>query len=73
MKKLNATEFKAKCLKLLDELSPEGLVITKRGEPIARVLPYKRKGLSEFYGALDSEIKVKGDFMSTGLKWNAES
>ena len=38
---VNATEFKAKCLKLLDEVTATHppLVITKRGRPAARVVP----------------------------------
>ncbi len=38
-KTITATEFKAKCLRLLDDLEPAGLIITKRGRPVARVLP----------------------------------
>jgi prevent-host-death family protein len=36
---IKASEFKAKCLKLIDEVaqSGEALVITKRGKPIVRV------------------------------------
>ncbi len=43
MKIINATEFKAKCLQLLDEVqrTGEGLVISKRGKPVARVVPEK--------------------------------
>ncbi|EQD54939.1 prevent-host-death family protein, partial [mine drainage metagenome] len=38
---INAAEFKAKCLKLIDEVAAthEPLVITKRGKPVARVVP----------------------------------
>ena len=38
---INAAEFKAKCLKLIDEVAAthQPLVITKRGKPVARVLP----------------------------------
>ena len=40
MKTINATEFKAKCLQLLDEVQRTGeeLVISKRGKPVARVV-----------------------------------
>ncbi len=31
------TEFKAKSLKILDELGSQGIVITKRGRPVAKV------------------------------------
>jgi prevent-host-death family protein len=37
---VSATEFKAKCLMLLDEVQRTGqeLVISKRGKPVARVI-----------------------------------
>ncbi len=43
MKTITATEFKAKCLQLLDEVqrSGEDLVISKRGKPVARVVAEK--------------------------------
>ena len=36
-----AGEFKARCLRLLDEVAEERveLVVTKRGRPVARVVP----------------------------------
>jgi prevent-host-death family protein len=38
-------EFKARCLGLLDELHQEGgqIVLTKRGQPIARIVPIQPK------------------------------
>lgn len=38
--KINATDFKARCLRLLDEIGRTGeeLVILKRGRPVARVI-----------------------------------
>jgi prevent-host-death family protein len=43
MKTITATEFKAKCLQLLDHVqqSGEDLVISKRGRPVARVIAEK--------------------------------
>jgi len=40
-KQITATEFKARCLRLLDEVAETGetLVVTKRGRPVARVEP----------------------------------
>jgi prevent-host-death family protein len=40
-KRITATEFKARCLRLLDEVADTGetLVVTKRGRPVARVEP----------------------------------
>ena len=41
MKSVAASEFKAKCLALLDEVAENGetLVVTKRGKPVAHVVP----------------------------------
>jgi antitoxin (DNA-binding transcriptional repressor) of toxin-antitoxin stability system len=36
---MNMSKFKVQCFQLLDELGPDGLVITRRGEPIAKVTP----------------------------------
>lgn len=46
MKDLSATEFRRECLSLLEHLPEEGIVITKRGKPVARVSPIRsaRKG-----------------------------
>ncbi len=41
MKEINASEFKAKCLAILDEVSQTGepVTILKRGKPVARLVP----------------------------------
>ncbi len=41
MRSIAASEFKAKCLALLDEVAEtkEELVVTKRGKAVARVVP----------------------------------
>ena len=44
---VSATEFKAKCLALLDEIDHQGgtVTVTKRGRPMAMVGPVKRRRL----------------------------
>jgi prevent-host-death family protein len=46
MRDLSITEFRRQCLSLLDDLPEEGIVITKHGQPVARVTPVRpmRKG-----------------------------
>jgi len=41
MTEITASQFKARCLALLDEVAEGGgeLVVTKRGRPVARVVP----------------------------------
>ena len=40
---IKASEFKAKCLKLMDEVAASGdeIVITKNGKPVAKLTPCK--------------------------------
>jgi antitoxin (DNA-binding transcriptional repressor) of toxin-antitoxin stability system len=72
VEQLNASKFKEQCLSLLDHLGPDGIVITKHGKPIARVIPIE-SGCAELIGSMRGKVRVKGDILSTGLKWNAES
>jgi prevent-host-death family protein len=72
-KTMPAAEFKAKCLKVLDELDAGGILITKRGRPVARVLPAVEPGNRKLIGSMKGKIEIKGDLLSTGVKWNAES
>lgn len=71
-KTMGAAKFKEQCLALLDELGPEGLVITKRGKPVARVLPYDQE-FASLIGSLRHKIKIRGDLLSTGIKWDADA
>ena len=69
---ISATEFKAKCLQIFDHLDAEGIVVEKRGKPIAKVTPI-RENNSDWIGSMKGKIKIHGDIMSTGIKWDAES
>ena len=68
---IGATRFKERCLALLDRLSPEGLVVTKRGKPVARVIPYQQDYAS-LIGSLRDRIAVRGDIMTTGVRWETD-
>ena len=72
MKTMGAAKFKEQCLALLDRLDAEGLVITKHGRPVARVLPYERE-FNEVIGSLRGKIAIRGDIMSTGVRWSADA
>jgi len=69
---ISVTEFKAKCLSIFDNLGAEGIVVEKRGIPVAKVLPIRTNN-SDWIGSMKGEIKIHGDIMSTGIKWDAES
>ena len=61
---VKASEFKAKCLKLMDEVADSGeeVVITKNGRPVARLVPYRRKPESLF-GIDTGRIEILGDIV----------
>lgn len=60
-----ASEFKAKCLQLLDEVADSGseIVITKNGRPVSRLVPY-RKPMKAPFGRDRDIIKIHGDIVS---------
>ena len=72
MKTMGAAKFKEQCLALLNRLDAEGLVITKHGKPVARVVPYEHE-FNEVIGSLRGKIEVRGDIVSTGVRWNADA
>lgn len=69
MKRIDASEFEKRCRSLLDGLGPDGIVITKRGKPIARLVPVE-SGCADLIGSMKGKIGVKGDVFSAGLKWD---
>ena len=72
MQQINASKFKEQCLAILDNLKPEGIIITKHGKPVARLIPAE-SDCAELIGSLKGRLKIKGDILSTGAKWDAES
>lgn len=71
MKTIGAAKFKEQCLALLDRLDVEGLVVTKHGKPVARVIPYDQQ-CADLIGSLREKIKVRGDILTTGARWDAD-
>ena len=70
-----AGEFKAKCLALLDEVQQtrKEYVITKRGKPVARLVPAQSKEEGEdVFGRMKGTVTIRGDIFSTGERWEAD-
>jgi prevent-host-death family protein len=65
MKKIAAGEFKARCLTLMEDVrsTREPLVITKRGKPVAKLVPADDTE-REFIGRLEGVIRIVGDIES---------
>jgi len=62
---VNAAEFKAKCLKLIDEVATthEPLVITKRGKPMAKLVPIEDETPTSLFGYMKNTGKILGDIV----------
>ena len=65
MQTIQISEFKAKCLSLVDEVANSGeiLVVTKNGRPVAEVHPYSGGRMGSPFG-LHPGLKVLGDVVS---------
>jgi prevent-host-death family protein len=73
---INAAEFKAKCLKLIDEVAAthEPLVITKRGKPVAKVVPIEEEKPRGLFGYMKGTGKIVGDIVNVPHEpWAAET
>ena len=70
---IKASEFKAKCLALMDEVERTGetLVITKKGKPVAKLVPHRKRKKSAF-GIWEGRVFITGDIMSPiDVEWDA--
>ena len=72
MKVVPASKFKEHCLALLDSVGPEGIVITKHGKPVAKLIPIAVESAA-LIGRFKGKIRIKGNILSTGLRWDAQS
>ena len=72
---IKASEFKARCLKLMDEVAESGeeIVITKHGRPVSKLAPYREKPKAPF-GRHRDIIRIIGDIIEPiDVEWEAES
>ena len=71
---IKASEFKAKCLHLMDEIAQTGeeLIITKNGKPVSVLRPYK-KTPSSLFGCQKDKIHSHDDLIEpVDVKWDAQ-
>jgi prevent-host-death family protein len=62
---IKTSEFKAKCLALIDEAARTGdtLIITKNGKPVAELVPHHPR-TKKARGILKDELFVTGDIIA---------
>ena len=72
MKSVPAAKFKEQCLAILDRVDADGIVITKHGKPVAKLIPIQTD-TAQIIGSFKGKIKIKGRILTTGVKWDAQS
>ena len=73
MRTIKASEFKAKCLQIMDEVAAtrDPVIITKNGVAVAQLVPVTRKPAT-LVGALKGSITILGDIISPiDVEWEA--
>jgi prevent-host-death family protein len=71
---ISASEFKAKCLHLLEEIAADGksIIITKRGRPMARLMPATAPS-QPLRGSWKTTVRIHGDVVSFNTAGDWES
>lgn len=69
-----AGEFKAKCLKVMDDVAKyrRTITITKHGKPVAKLVPLdldQNDDVDPVAGSLASMVKVVGDIETPPIPW----
>ena len=73
MKITKASEFKATCLKLMDDVAASGepILVTKNGKPVGKFVPYREK-TTTLIGSAREQVKIKGEILNSDEHWDAD-
>jgi len=68
MKKMAAGAFKVHCLSVMDEVQSkrESVLITKRGKPVAKLVPVEKE-TDDFFNFMKGKGTIVGDIVSPAL------
>ncbi len=71
---ITVTEFKAKCLNLLNEkqLQKENIIITKYGKPVAKLTSFEKSDVVAF-GWMRDTCEIIGDIESVARGWDIKN
>jgi len=73
---ISAAQFKAKCLKLMDEVAKtrKSIVITKRGKPVAKLVAAEPEPRRRLFGCMAGTVTFEGDILAPlEVEWEAEA
>jgi prevent-host-death family protein len=75
-RQIPAAEFKAHCLRLMDEVAErrQPITITKRGKPVAKLVPADDEPV-DLYGCMAGTIEILGDIVSPidDVEWSGDA
>jgi prevent-host-death family protein len=65
MKQMSASAFKARCLRVMDDIQATGepVIVTKRGKPVVKVVPMKQEK-DDIFGFMADKFDIVGDIES---------
>ncbi len=75
LRRITAAEFKANCLRLMDEVAQRRtpIVITKRGKPVAKLVPINEEPI-DIFGRMAGTIKICGDIIGPlDVEWTGDA
>lgn len=71
-----AASFKANCLRLMDEVARQRrpIIITKRGKPIAKLIPVEEESI-DLFGRMAGTIKICGNIVDPieDVEWTGDA
>lgn len=74
METISASEFKARCLALLDGVAEGGeIVVTKRGKPVAKVVPVDPIDRSSLRGSVTQLVSDEGLIAPLDEAWSGDA
>jgi prevent-host-death family protein len=68
MKEMRASIFKARCLKVMNDIQATGepVIVTKRGKPVVKVIPLMPEN-DDIFGFMAGKFKIIGDIESPAV------
>jgi antitoxin (DNA-binding transcriptional repressor) of toxin-antitoxin stability system len=73
MEEIPVSDFRQKCLSLMDNLPADGLLITRHGHAVAKLLPVRPGSCADLIGTIPVLRNIEDDLFSTGERWDSES
>ena len=71
---VSASELKARCAEVIDRVASDRrpVTVTKRGKPVARIVPIETEEMKSLVGYARGRLKVTGDLLEPlDVEWEA--